>query len=84
MGLYKKKPIIIEAYQLTKFNLPQISHWMKRECTWIGGGEDIKLVISTLEGKMSANLGDYIIQGIRGEFYPCKEDVFNETYEKVI
>ena len=57
---YRKKPIIIEAYQTN---------------------EEIK--IKTLEGTMKANKGDYIITGIHGEQYPCKPDIFKETYEEV-
>lgn len=45
-----------------------------------GTGE---LVIRTLEGDMTASYGDYIIKGVKGEFYPCKPDIFNETYELV-
>ena len=39
--------------------------------------------VETLEGKMLANIGDMIIKGVNGEFYPCKPDIFNKTYEKV-
>lgn len=41
------------------------------------------LIISTLEGDMTASFGDYIIKGVQGEFYPCKHDIFEQTYEKV-
>ena len=44
---------------------------------------DEEMVIETLEGNMKANKGDFIIRGVRGELYPCKEDIFHETYEKV-
>lgn len=44
---------------------------------------DEEKIIETLEGKMKANKGDYIIKGIKGELYPCKEDIFYETYDKV-
>ena len=57
---YRKKPVIIEAYQTDK-----------------------ELTIETLEGTMKANKGDWIIKGVKGELYPCKPDVFEETYEKV-
>ena len=50
-----------------------IDHWK------VPGG----LVIKTLEGEHLANIGDYIIRGVHGEFYPCKPDIFRETYEKV-
>jgi len=42
-----------------------------------------KLIIETLEGVMAASVGDYIIQGVNGELYPCKPDIFEKTYEKV-
>lgn len=60
MKKYRKKPVIIEAYQTDK-----------------------EMVIHTLEGDMKAEIGDYIITGVRGEQYPCKADIFEETYEKV-
>jgi hypothetical protein len=42
-----------------------------------------RLVIKTLEGEMTASVGDYIIRGVNGEFYPCKPDIFSKTYEEV-
>lgn len=60
MAKYKKKPVIIEAYQTFK-----------------------ELDIETLEGTMHANIGDFIITGVHGEQYPCKPDIFRETYEPV-
>ena len=44
---------------------------------------DKEMEIETLEGTMKANKGDFIIRGVKGELYPCKEDIFYETYEKV-
>lgn len=78
---YKKRPVVIEAIQ------------------WIGDYNEVKsfgvsrcalrkakaqVVISTLEGNMVANIGDYIIKGVKGEFYPCKEDIFEQTYDEVL
>lgn len=57
---YRKKPIVIEAYQTDKV-----------------------MYIETLEGTMKANVGDYIITGVNGEQYPCKPDIFKQTYELV-
>ena len=53
--------------------------------SYIGGENDSdkKLVISTLEGDMLASIGDYIIKGVKGEFYPCKPDIFENTYDIV-
>ena len=47
-------------------------------------GKDPKIIIETLEGTMYASLGDYIIKGVKGEFYPCKPEIFKETYEKLM
>ena len=43
-----------------------------------------KMIIKTLEGNMAANIGDYVIKGVKGEIYPCKPDIFNMTYEQVL
>lgn len=73
---YRKKPVIIEAV----LNIPgeRIPVWLHQA---IRLGEEIK--INTLEGIMTAAIGDYIIQGIKGEIYPCKPDIFLASYEKV-
>ena len=76
---FKKKPVIIEAIQWTGKNLSEIDNFM-------GGLVENKgttLVIYTLEGDMEASIGDYIIKGVNGEFYPCKPDIFAKTYEEV-
>lgn len=78
---YRKKPVVIEAIQFTGTlgNLVELAAFMNDE-TYINDG---KLEIDTLEGTMTASPGDYIIKGVRGEFYPCKPDIFEQTYEKV-
>ena len=81
MTKYRKKPVVIEAYQLTADTMVHIVRWMDGKCKWIE--DQIALIIPTLEGNMQANNGDYIIKGINGEFYPCREDIFLKTYEKV-
>lgn len=76
---YRKKSVIIEAIQWTNKNLSEIDDFM-------GEIVEIKvttLVIHTLEGDMGASIGDYIIKGVNGEFYPCKPDIFAKTYEEV-
>jgi hypothetical protein len=88
-NLYRKKPIVIEARQLSEENCVEIAEWVLgrpvidnrvfRSIARRRGG----LYIPTLEGDMLANLGDFIIKGINGEFYPCKSDIFEKTYEKV-
>ena len=85
---YRKKPVIIEAIQFidTAECMEIICRFLNTELTKfsykIPGALPV-LKIETLEGTMKANVGDYIIKGIMGEFYPCKPDIFGETYEKV-
>lgn len=85
---YRKKPVIIEAIQFedNSDHIIEIHEFM--------GGDTIRvnyedkdnpyLKIETLEGIMKASVGDYIIKGVNGEFYPCKPDIFEKTYERVI
>ena len=87
---YRKKPVIIEAFQLDDKGLNS-EDWF-----WDGVADDTIIThdfgfypspawceIKTLEGTMAAYSGDYIIKGINGEIYPCKEDIFEKTYEMV-
>jgi len=101
MGLYRKKPVVIEAVQLCWRNWNEV-------CDFLGGiispanpgrssseysdtcGEQtvtdagwIEITIPTLEGDHIARHGDWIIRGVNGEFYPCKPDIFEKTYEPV-
>lgn len=91
---YRKKPVAVEAARFTNLNAPDIVRWigddkakMKLESdeAWkLGKAPPIfSIMISTLEGDMKAMPGDYIIKGINGEFYPCKPDIFEKTYEAV-
>lgn len=73
---YRKKPVIIEAVQ---FNNSADIHEFCGDKVREPVGENY-LEIETLEGVMKANKGDYIIKGVKGEFYPCKPDIFNDTY----
>lgn len=76
---YCKKPVVIEAVQWTGDNAQEI-------CDFVGEHfafhvtDRSTLLINTLEGVHYASLGDYIIKGVKGEFYPCKPDIFNLTY----
>lgn len=88
---YRKKPLVIEAVQYTGDNKPQIGAdfkaWGLND--WHFGHYDMQhksceLVIKTLEGEMVCEIGDWIIKGIKGEFYPCKTDIFDATYDEVI
>lgn len=78
MGMYRKKPVIIEAIQYTGDNMAEIEMFVPTGKYGKGC-----FYISTLEGEMKASPGDFIIKGISGEFYPCKPDIFEMTYEKV-
>ena len=78
MKKYRKKPVVIEACQFNGKNIRDIFSWMKTRRSMNGN----TLVIHTLEGDMYASPGDWIICGVHGEFYPCKPDIFNETYEE--
>ncbi|MGT2911775.1 hypothetical protein ACVR1I_08715 [Streptococcus cameli] len=79
---YRKKPVVVEAVKWTGKNIDEIVGFAK---TAVIGYEEpsMKMSITTLEGVMIANKGDYIIKGVQGEFYPCKPDIFAETYEQV-
>lgn len=76
---YQKKPVVIEAVQWdgTDKSLGEIVNWMEHE---VQNLQNNKLGIETLEGVMEASVGDFIIKGVKGEFYPCKPDIFAETY----
>jgi len=88
---YVKKPIAIQAIQWTGMNLkdviaftglhPSAEKWTWEEYEAVVENEGLK--IFTLEGPLYATIGDYIIRGVRGEFYPCRKDIFEETYEPV-
>lgn len=81
MPFYTKKPVTIEARRFLSDTAAEVADWCGGDV--IGDGEDgipVYLDINTLEGIMRANLGDYIIKGVRGEFYPCKPDIFYDTY----
>ena len=78
---YRKKPVVIQAKQWTGDNLTEMLGFCER-C--FSKGEANNLVVVTLEGDMTAAVGDYIIRGVKGEFYPIKELIFKQTYESVV
>ena len=86
MPKYRKKPVIIEAVQWNGENVREIINFCKKNVRFEFNnyGKDINLTIKTLEGDHLAKAGDYIIKGVKGEFYPCKPDIFHETYEEVM
>lgn len=74
---FRKKPVVIEAIQWTGQNEGELANFMRQPAVSQGKG----LLIDTLEGEMRADPGDWIIRGVKGEFYPCKPDIFAATYE---
>jgi hypothetical protein len=81
---YRKKPVVIEAMEFTEESKDRVFNWISctREADHNEKGEPI-IKIQTLEGDMVTQLGDYVIRGVKGEFYPCKPDIFKKTYEEV-
>jgi hypothetical protein len=85
MAKYRKKPVEIEAFRLGYDNYPiwflsdPTAHIVDRSTADLAIQADIK----TLEGTMTANYGDWIIRGVKGEIYPCKPDIFAATYDAV-
>ena len=96
MAKYRKKPVVVEAFQYNgdlmgrngKFYVPD---WAEKACEegilFYGNGTREKapweLYIKTLKGILFVNVGDYVIQGVKGEIYSCKPDIFEMTYNKV-
>ncbi|HBA72229.1 MAG TPA: hypothetical protein DCZ63_08595 [Geobacter sp.] len=75
---YRKKPVVIEALQFDG-NFNEIEKFVGGDAEFRQG----ELIVATLEGPLHASPKDYIIKGIKGEFYPCKPDIFEATYEPV-
>jgi hypothetical protein len=85
---YRKKPVLVEARELTKENVNEIAEWCGGDATSENvlngvGRNGLAMVIYTLEGTMIAREGDFIIKGVAGEFYPCRSDIFQDTYEDI-
>ena len=84
MQKFVKKPVVIEACQFDGANITEVENFVgKKLPTVISSNEDTQLVVSTLEGDMKISKRDWVIKGVNGEFYPCKLDVFNISYERV-
>lgn len=81
MPMYVKKPIPIEARQITVENADELAAWSKSDVIKRPDGTMSGMMVYTLEGTMTGQLGDYLIKGVRGEFYFCAKDIFEETYE---
>lgn len=82
---YQKKPVTVEAFQWGEDVKPKwaAEAFVEGTLTEVDTGIDLELYIETLEGEMVAELGDFVIQGVHGELYSCKPDIFEETYVKV-
>jgi hypothetical protein len=80
-GKYRKKPVVIEAFQWTGNNTTQLLKWMFPDIE--PDATASKLTTKTLVGDLHASPGDWIIRGSKGEFYPCKDNIFRETYEPI-
>lgn len=76
---YRKKPVVVEAVQWKGNNHKEVIDFAENKIWFDALGN---IWIATLEGDMVAKKGDYIIKGVQGEYYPCKLDIFAETYEK--
>lgn len=93
MSKFRKKPVVIEAVQFNNLNAAAISAFVGKSIEPVlesetayeaGQGAPIfSISIVTLEGVMKAMPNDWVIKGVKGEFYPCKPDIFEETYEAV-
>jgi hypothetical protein len=88
MPQFRKKPVVIEARQFTGGWAEDIIAWVNEnrsagQKAYVGRDTGVHLVIPTLEGPHRADVGDWIIKGVAGEFYPCKPEIFEATYEAV-
>lgn len=90
---YRKKPVVIEAIQWNGLNLEEIKEFVGKDLEYnildtaweVGkGAPHVLMKIHTLEGDHECARGDFIIKGVNGEFYPCKPDIFEKTYEAVV
>lgn len=94
MPKFRKKPVVIEAFQMTKkhrWDNHDWPNWLHRAwnmkpqetgCFYCKNGGE-QLFIRTLEGEHQVSFDDFIIQGVHGELYPCKPDIFRKTYEPI-
>lgn len=79
----RKKPVEVEAMQFTRGNGAAVWEWADSKPMYDPQGNVCGLRIYTLEGNMKADFGDWVIRGVKGEFYPCKPDIFEATYEVI-
>ena len=94
MGFYRKRPVVIQAIEWTGDNFVEMCEFAgcisedylnpTSSCRFYTDPSSKVITIKTLEGDMRAIKGDYILKGVKGELYPCRRDIFLETYETVI
>jgi hypothetical protein len=78
---YRKKPVVIDAIQFKGDNWEKMGEFIGQKASLAKKYGEPVLLINTLEGEMRADINDWIIKGVKGEFYPCKPDIFQQTYE---
>lgn len=89
MTMYRKKPIVVEVWKFSRELISERPEWVIYDELKIVGkpdsftGDVALLLLNTTEGHIWATEGDYIIKGVKGEVYPCKPDIFEQTYVKV-
>jgi hypothetical protein len=81
MAQYRKKPVVIEAFQWGTDELPDWARDALRANKLVGTSTNFQ--IETLEGTMVGDVGDWVVKGVQNELYPCKPDIFEATYEAV-
>ena len=83
----KKLPVVVESFQYDGTNAAAIEEWSggaaKRHNPDINDGGPARMIVHTREGVVMAAPGDYIMRGVRDDFYPCGEEIYRETYEEV-
>lgn len=80
---FVKKPIIVEAIQWTGKNEHEIMKFVGSHCCLVNKSNGKALIINTLEGDHYASVNDWIVKGVKGEFYPVKHDIMEQTYTRV-
>ncbi|AGO49530.1 hypothetical protein Phi4:1_gp117 [Cellulophaga phage phi4:1] len=87
MTKFRKKPVVIDAIKFTRNTFDEVKAFTEGQAHTLSIERSINgkctCVIPTLEGPMTASENDWIIKGVSGEFYPCKPDIFEKTYEEV-
>lgn len=81
MARFRKKPVVVEAIQFSGDNTVEIAELLGWECT--DGDHSESIIVETLEGDVTANVGDWVIRGVMGEGYPCRDDIFRLAYDPV-